>query len=146
MLDKFAVASETRVAAVKDGRVLRRVRVLWPVPVRLVAFVAALFAESFLVRVDEPAVPGWEDAGEVDVEGLLDVHDGEVVEPRSGSGRDVSWRSGWEALQTEHRIHVVESLLTREGAVLSSECEVLERACWFLAAGFQLGFSLFQYR
>ena len=69
--------------------------VLWPVPVRLVAFVAALFAESFLVGVDEPAVPGWEDAGEVDIESLLDVHDGEVIESGSGSRRYVCWGSGW---------------------------------------------------
>jgi hypothetical protein len=86
MLDELSITTETRITAIEDRRVLRRVSVLWPVPVRLVALVAALFAESFLVRVDEPAVPRWEDAGEVDVESLLDVDDGEVVEPGSSSG------------------------------------------------------------
>jgi len=86
VLDELPITSETCITAVKDRRVLRRVSVLWPVPVRLVALVAALFAESFLVRVDEPAVSRWEDAGEVDVESLLDVDDGEVVEPGSSSG------------------------------------------------------------
>lgn len=146
MLDKFAVASETCITAVKDWRVLRRVSVLWPVPVRLVALVAAFFAESFLVRVDEPAVPGWEDAGEVDVESLLNVDDGEVVEPGSSSRRDICWGSGWEALEAEDCVHVVQSLVTGEGAVFSSDGEILERAFRFVVSGVQLNFALFHCR
>jgi hypothetical protein len=144
VLDGLSITAEACIAAVEDRRVLRRMSVLWPVPVRLVAFVAALFAESLLVRVDEPAVPGREDAREVDVESLLDVHDSEVVESRSCSRRDVCRSSRWEALETQDRMHVVESLFTREGAVFSSDCEILERAFRFFASGVQLGFALFQ--
>jgi hypothetical protein len=54
---------------------------------RLVPLVPALIAQGLLVLVHIPAMPGHEDSGEVDVQGLLDVRDDEIVELEVMSAR-----------------------------------------------------------
>jgi len=64
--DVCAVAGHGSSGAVKDGRFLSAgLSCLGPVPVRLVASVAAFVAESLLVRPGEVAVPGQEGTLEV---------------------------------------------------------------------------------
>ena len=64
--DVCAVARYGGVGAVKDGRVLDAgLGCLGPVPVRLVASVAAFVAESLLIRPGVVAVPGQEGTLEV---------------------------------------------------------------------------------
>lgn len=49
-------------------------------------------------------------------------------------------------MEAEDCIYIIESFFTREGAVLPSYSEILERALRFDAPGVQLGFALFQER
>lgn len=46
----------------------------------LVTLVSALVPQRLLVSVEEPTVPGLEEAGEVNVQGLLDVDHNEFIE------------------------------------------------------------------
>ncbi len=114
--DVLAVAAQAVGVAVEDGRVLGRGRVLGPVPVGLVASVAALVAQGQLVLVDEPAVPRLEDARVVDRERLLDVRDDEVIKPRPSAGGDAGGGARGKALQALDGVDVGETLGLGEGA------------------------------
>ena len=114
----LAVAAQAVVITVEEGRLLGRRGVLGPVPVGLVAGVAALVTEGLLVLVDEPAVPGHEVAGVVDRHGLLDVGDDEVVEPGLGAGGDISRGASGQALEALDGVDVSETLVPGERATV----------------------------
>lgn len=95
MRDILAITTERIRASVKDRRVLWRRCVLWPVPVWLVALVAALIAQGLLVAVHEPAVPGHEVARVVDRERLVDVGDDEVIEAGLCASGEGAWGLCW---------------------------------------------------
>lgn len=79
--NEHAVARHRGVRAIKQWRVLKTALCgLSPVPVRLVALVAALIAESLLVLPGEVAVPSEEGTGVMNRTGLVDVGAYPVVE------------------------------------------------------------------
>lgn len=84
--------------------------VLGPVPVGLVARVAALVAERLLVLVREPAVPWLEVARVVQAERLVDVGDDEIVEAGLGARGDRGWGAGGLGLEALDGVYVGETL------------------------------------
>ncbi|RDW92685.1 uncharacterized protein DSM5745_00007 [Aspergillus mulundensis] len=81
-----------------------------PLPVRLVALVAALVAHCLLIQPEEMAVPGEEVGGAVDDWGVEDVGGLEVVEPRSGPRDQRRVEDGGSLGHTLQRVDVVPPL------------------------------------
>ena len=116
MWDVLAVAAEAVSIAIEHGRVLRSGGILGPVPVGLVSRVAAFLTQRLFILEGEPAMPRLEDAGKMNRQRLLDVHDGEVVKSRLGAWRDGGGCSRRFALQTFYRVDVGEPFLFGERA------------------------------
>ena len=83
--DEVTVTPEGGVGAVKDGRGRRVGNIETPFPVGDGTGVAARGAEFLLVRPGEVAVPGEEDAREVNVQGLHEVDGDKVVKEGDGA-------------------------------------------------------------
>ena len=122
-----SVAADGVLAAVEE-RVCANV--LWgggPVPIGLVAFVAALVAQGGFVEVEEVAVPGQKDGIEVDAKGLVDVHGGEIVTTVDGA-RDFARRDdGGLVGKAENRGDVVRTLMKGERGPFLAEERGFER-------------------
>ena len=86
MRKELSISTHRGVRSVKDRRCGRVLDIETPFPVGEVAFIAAVVAEVLLVGIGEVAVPGEECAGKVDIEGLLEVDNDEIVEQGLGSG------------------------------------------------------------
>lgn len=95
-VDGGAIAAHRSLASIEDGAGGKpSVGRLRPVPVRLVAFVATLLTESFLVQPRVVPVPREEVGRVVDGQGLVDVGGDEVIEAglrtRSHGRRGECW-------------------------------------------------------
>lgn len=106
-----SVSTEGDFAAVENWSVDDRVAEPSPVDVGLVAIVAALFAESGLVRVDVVAMPGEEVASSMYSQREVNVSSLKVIISASGSRCEVA-ADGWDRLQTLYSFDVC-SLLAR---------------------------------
>lgn len=110
-----AVAAQAARAAVKEGAVDRIKGRLPPVPVGLGPLVVAFLAQGLLIVVEEQAVPGQEVGGAVDGEGLVHVHDDEVVVAGLGAGHLDGIVSGGKGGQAVDCFGVLYAFLWGEG-------------------------------
>lgn len=82
---EIAIASQTRLASIKNRTVLRCSGVSRPVPIWLVSLVATFLTQRLFVGVNKPPVPRQEYSRKVDGKRLLDVHNDEIVKSRTRS-------------------------------------------------------------
>ena len=96
----MAITTHACSRTIEDWRFTQVVLVTEPIPVRLVASVAALFPQRLLEGMHKVPMPAQEVTGTVDGSGLVDVLSNEVVVSGSSSRNQFRVRLGGRSVHT----------------------------------------------
>ena len=102
-----AVAADGILAAVEERVGADIVHGLGPIPIGLIAGVAALVTQGGLVEVEEVPMPTEEDRIEMHAESLVDVDGGEIITAIEGSRNLAGRYDGGLAVEAEDGIDVL---------------------------------------